>query len=190
MQTIVYLACCFVYDFMKHLCDGWSCPMNTDKPCELRCVSRDDNDIEMLGGFVADGTPCRQNLGSRDMCIAGVCYKVGCDWIVDSDVEEDECGVCGGNGTDCKTVQGIYSKGTTRQSGFSEVIFLYVHFKKNLFCQVYVIYPHLVIIPGMVKLINEHFVFPMIWMFGLSFSYSLYIINTNLTSILWEYTFV
>lgn len=99
----------------------WMPYYDQDKPCELRCVSRDDNDIEMLGGFVTDGTPCRQNLGSRDMCIAGVCYKVGCDWIVDSDVEEDECGVCGGNGTDCKTVQGIYSKGTTRQSGFSEV---------------------------------------------------------------------
>lgn len=36
-------------------------------------------------------------------------------------MEEDECGVCGGNGSDCKTVQGIYNKDTTRQSGFSEV---------------------------------------------------------------------
>lgn len=52
---------------------------------------------------------------------SGVCYKVGCDWIVDSDAEEDACGVCGGDGSACKTVQGIYSKGTTRQSGFSEV---------------------------------------------------------------------
>lgn len=29
--------------------------------------------------------------------------------------------MCGGNGSACKTVLGIYSKGTTKQSGFSEV---------------------------------------------------------------------
>ncbi|XP_026493067.2 A disintegrin and metalloproteinase with thrombospondin motifs 7 [Vanessa tameamea] len=99
----------------------WVPYIDQDKPCDLQCVPRDGKDIEVIGVFVADGTPCRQNLGARDMCIAGVCYKVGCDWIVNSDVEEDECGVCGGNGSACKTVQGIYNKDTTRQSGFSEV---------------------------------------------------------------------
>ncbi|XP_045775396.1 A disintegrin and metalloproteinase with thrombospondin motifs 7 [Maniola jurtina] len=99
----------------------WIPYIDQDKPCELQCVPRNRNDIEMIGVFVADGTPCRQSIGARDMCIAGVCYKVGCDWIVDSDIEEDECGVCGGNGSECKTVQGIYNKDTTRQSGFSEV---------------------------------------------------------------------
>ncbi|PZC79906.1 hypothetical protein B5X24_HaOG215670 [Helicoverpa armigera] len=99
----------------------WIPYFDQDKPCELQCVARDGSDVEMLGGFVADGTPCRQSIGARDMCIAGVCYKVGCDWIVGSDTEEDKCGVCGGNGSACKTVQGIYSKGTTKQSGFSEV---------------------------------------------------------------------
>ncbi|KAJ8714545.1 hypothetical protein PYW07_002770 [Mythimna separata] len=99
----------------------WIPYFDQDKPCELQCVARDGSDVEMLGGFVADGTPCRQSVGARDMCIAGVCYKVGCDWIVGSEIEEDKCGVCGGNGSACKTVQGIYSKGTTKQSGFSEV---------------------------------------------------------------------
>ncbi|XP_030020100.2 A disintegrin and metalloproteinase with thrombospondin motifs 12 [Manduca sexta] len=99
----------------------WVPYFDQDKPCDLLCVPRDGNETEMLGGFVADGTPCRQTAGSRDMCIAGVCYKVGCDWIVNSDAEKDACGVCGGDGSACKTVQGIYNKGTTRQSGFSEV---------------------------------------------------------------------
>ncbi|XP_052742617.1 A disintegrin and metalloproteinase with thrombospondin motifs 7 isoform X1 [Bicyclus anynana] len=99
----------------------WIPYIDQDRPCELQCVPHNRNDVEMIGVFVADGTPCRQIIGARDMCIAGICYKVGCDWIVDSDVEEDECGVCGGNGSDCKTVQGIYNKDTTRQSGFSEV---------------------------------------------------------------------
>ncbi|CAH0724922.1 unnamed protein product, partial [Brenthis ino] len=97
----------------------WIPYIDQDKPCDLQCVPRDGKDIEVIGVFVSDGTPCRQS--TRDMCIAGVCYKVGCDWIVNSDVEEDECGVCGGNGSACKTVQGIYNKDTTRQSGFSEV---------------------------------------------------------------------
>ncbi|XP_068622404.1 A disintegrin and metalloproteinase with thrombospondin motifs 7 [Battus philenor] len=99
----------------------WIPYFDQDKPCDLQCIPRSRNDVEMLGGFVADGTPCKQNLGARDMCIAGVCYKVGCDWIVNSDMEEDACGVCGGNGSACKTVLGIYNKDTTRQSGFSEV---------------------------------------------------------------------
>ncbi|CAG4944130.1 unnamed protein product [Parnassius apollo] len=99
----------------------WIPYFDQDKPCELQCIPRNRNDVEMLGGFVADGTPCKQNLGARDMCISGVCYKVGCDWIVDSDLEEDACGVCGGNGSACKTVLGIYNKDTTRQSGLSEV---------------------------------------------------------------------
>lgn len=46
---------------------------------------------------------------------------MGCDWIVDSTLEEDECGVCGGNGSDCRTIQGLYNKGTTTQTGYSEV---------------------------------------------------------------------
>ncbi|KAL0821080.1 hypothetical protein ABMA28_005711 [Loxostege sticticalis] len=100
----------------------WVPYFDQDRPCELKCVPRDDTDLELMSpAFVADGTPCRQSIGSRDMCIAGVCYKVGCDWEVNSDAEEDACGVCGGNGSACKTVKGIYSKGTTKQSGFSEV---------------------------------------------------------------------
>ncbi|XP_053611861.1 A disintegrin and metalloproteinase with thrombospondin motifs 7-like [Plodia interpunctella] len=102
----------------------WIPYFDQDKPCELKCVSREENDLfddPMSEGFAADGTPCRQNPGARDMCISGVCYKVGCDWKVDSDLEDDVCGVCGGNGTKCKTVQGIYNKGTTRHAGLSEV---------------------------------------------------------------------
>ncbi|XP_049871577.1 A disintegrin and metalloproteinase with thrombospondin motifs 7-like [Pectinophora gossypiella] len=100
----------------------WIPYFDQDKPCELHCVPRNGNDVELVDrGFVSDGTPCRQSIGSRDMCIAGVCYHVGCDWIVNSNVEEDACGVCGGDGSACKTVQGIYSKDTTKKTEFSLV---------------------------------------------------------------------
>ncbi|XP_041980558.1 A disintegrin and metalloproteinase with thrombospondin motifs 7 [Aricia agestis] len=97
--------------------EEWIPYIDQDRPCELQCVPRNGADFEINGGFVADGTPCRQTLGARDMCISGVCYKVGCDWIVGSDMAEDACGVCGGTGSACKTVQGIYNKDTTRVSG-------------------------------------------------------------------------
>lgn len=43
-----------------------------DKPCDLHCVPRDGREMEVIGVFVADGTPCRSSLGSRDMCISGM----------------------------------------------------------------------------------------------------------------------
>lgn len=36
--------------------------------------------------------------------------KVGCDGIRDSSIELDKCGVCGGNGSDCKLVNGNYKR--------------------------------------------------------------------------------
>ncbi|KAI5643860.1 reprolysin family propeptide domain-containing protein [Phthorimaea operculella] len=101
----------------------WIPTFEQDKPCELHCVPKTGKvELELVDhGFVVDGTPCRQSIGARDMCIAGVCYKVGCDWVVNSDMEEDACGVCGGNGSACKTVQGIYSKDTTKKTEFSLV---------------------------------------------------------------------
>ncbi|CAG9130181.1 unnamed protein product [Plutella xylostella] len=105
--------------YARNESEEWLPYFDQDKPCELMCAlinSRLEYD-----GFVADGTPCRQTDGARDMCISGVCHKVGCDWVVDSETEEDVCGVCGGNGSACSTVQGIYNKGTTKQDGFSEV---------------------------------------------------------------------
>lgn len=38
---------------------------------------------------------------------------VGCDLVVDSNAKEDICGVCQGDGSQCKTFQGLY----TRQEG-------------------------------------------------------------------------
>lgn len=85
------------------------------------------------GDSAADGTPC--NIGTNDMCISGICrvssvplvnfisilkrssktypsylQKVGCDWIVDSNTTEDQCGVCSGNGETCITITGEFNK--------------------------------------------------------------------------------
>lgn len=36
--------------------------------------------------------------------------KVGCDGDIDSSKRVDACGVCGGNGSTCKTIVGVYNK--------------------------------------------------------------------------------
>ncbi|XP_076257637.1 A disintegrin and metalloproteinase with thrombospondin motifs 7-like [Rhynchophorus ferrugineus] len=82
----------------------WSATYNFDVPCSLICFTKD------LGLYdfesVKDGTLCKP--GTRDVCISGVCRPVGCDLKLDSDAVEDRCGICNGDGTTCKIVDGTY----------------------------------------------------------------------------------
>ncbi|KAL0271566.1 UNVERIFIED_CONTAM: hypothetical protein PYX00_008622 [Menopon gallinae] len=64
-------------------------------PCELYCSDEKDSIVVPWRNNAQDGTPCR--IGTRDMCIHGICKKVGCDWEVDSEAKEDKCGVCKGD---------------------------------------------------------------------------------------------
>jgi hypothetical protein len=76
-------------------------------PCILSCV----NEAGVIGGMsprAKDGTPCKP--GTKDICIAGKCRTVGCDWILDSDNVDDRCGICGGDGTECTIVEGTFTE--------------------------------------------------------------------------------
>ncbi|XP_055304525.1 A disintegrin and metalloproteinase with thrombospondin motifs 7 [Sitodiplosis mosellana] len=86
----------------------WQPYFDSHDPCELYCTDSDDTLIVPWGDSAADGTPC--NIGTNDMCISGICRKVGCDWVVDSDTTEDQCGICGGNGETCTTIKGEFNK--------------------------------------------------------------------------------
>ncbi|XP_022900466.2 A disintegrin and metalloproteinase with thrombospondin motifs 7 [Onthophagus taurus] len=86
---------------------SWVPYFDQDEPCELYCSDINDTVI-VSWGVALDGTPC--NVGRRDICISGICRKVGCDWTVDSDAEEDVCGICQGDGTKCRIINGIYKK--------------------------------------------------------------------------------
>jgi hypothetical protein len=46
----------------------------TDEPCQLFCSDANETVIVPWGEYAADGTPC--NVGSRDVCISGIC-RVG-----------------------------------------------------------------------------------------------------------------
>lgn len=43
----------------------------TGEPCELYCTDTEESVIVPWGEAALDGTPC--NVGTRDMCIAGIC---------------------------------------------------------------------------------------------------------------------
>ncbi|XP_043277591.1 A disintegrin and metalloproteinase with thrombospondin motifs 7-like isoform X2 [Venturia canescens] len=96
----------------------WLPYFDQTEPCELYCTDTDESVIVPWGEAALDGTPC--NVGTRDMCIAGICRKVGCDWTVDSDATEDRCGICHGDGTQCETTSGVYDK--NEGPGYREVI--------------------------------------------------------------------
>jgi len=75
--------------------------------CKLQCKN-EAGIIKILAQAVKDGTPCRP--GTKDMCVAGRCRIVGCDWVLGSDAVGDRCGVCQGNGTECAIVEETFKE--------------------------------------------------------------------------------
>ncbi|NXH38405.1 ATS7 metalloproteinase, partial [Dicaeum eximium] len=82
----------------------WTPVPNSMNPCELHCRPEHEYFAEKLRDAVVDGTPCYDSDASRDLCINGICKKVGCDYEIDSHAVEDRCGVCHGDGSTCHTV--------------------------------------------------------------------------------------
>ncbi|XP_028614761.1 A disintegrin and metalloproteinase with thrombospondin motifs 7 isoform X2 [Grammomys surdaster] len=88
----------------------WVPVLNDENPCELHCRPSNYSNTEKLRDAVVDGTPCYQGRVSRDICINGICRKVGCDFEIDSGAEEDRCGVCQGDGSTCHTVSRTFKE--------------------------------------------------------------------------------
>ncbi|XP_049626236.1 papilin [Suncus etruscus] len=74
--------------------------------CELNCIPHGENFYHTHKEAVLDGTPCEP--GRRDVCIEGRCRTVGCDLNLDSSMQEDKCLQCGGDGTTCYHVTGVF----------------------------------------------------------------------------------
>ncbi|KAL3992543.1 KRAB domain-containing zinc finger protein [Sarotherodon galilaeus] len=79
-------------------------PYDPTTPCALRCQAKGRGVTVELAPKVLDGTRCRAD--AFDMCISGVCQEVGCDRQLASGAREDNCGVCGGDGSTCRLVRG------------------------------------------------------------------------------------
>ncbi|XP_072392013.1 A disintegrin and metalloproteinase with thrombospondin motifs 12-like [Diabrotica undecimpunctata] len=83
----------------------WKPYLKKEEPCVLYCLN-ELRKFAKLEPRVRDGTPCKA--GTKNMCISGICKKVGCDYQLDSDAVEDVCGICNGDGTQCKIIDEIY----------------------------------------------------------------------------------
>ncbi|XP_070823725.1 ADAMTS-like protein 3 isoform X4 [Chaetodon trifascialis] len=79
-------------------------PYDPSAPCALRCQAKGRSLTVELSPKVLDGTRCHTD--AFDMCINGVCQEVGCDRQLASGAREDNCGVCGGDGSTCQLVRG------------------------------------------------------------------------------------
>ncbi|XP_029430634.1 LOW QUALITY PROTEIN: A disintegrin and metalloproteinase with thrombospondin motifs 7 [Rhinatrema bivittatum] len=88
----------------------WIPVPNAINPCELHCRPEEDYFAEKMLDAVLDGTPCYEGSASRDVCINGICKKVGCDYEIDSSAVEDGCGVCHGDGSTCQTVKKTFEE--------------------------------------------------------------------------------
>lgn len=88
----------------------WLPVVNDASPCELHCRPSGERFAEKLRDAVVDGTPCYPGQARRDVCINGICKSVGCDLEIDSDAEEDRCGVCRGDGSTCHTVRAAFQE--------------------------------------------------------------------------------
>uniref|UniRef100_A0A8C3V4N3 ADAM metallopeptidase with thrombospondin type 1 motif 12 n=1 Tax=Catharus ustulatus TaxID=91951 RepID=A0A8C3V4N3_CATUS len=88
----------------------WVPVYNTANPCELHCRPVDGHFSEKMLDAVTDGTPCFEGRHSRDVCINGMCKAVGCDYEINSNATEDQCGVCLGDGSACRTVKKVFNQ--------------------------------------------------------------------------------
>ncbi|KAI6211925.1 BMA-GON-1, isoform e [Aphelenchoides besseyi] len=86
--------------------------------CRLYCRAHDSAAFYLLRDKVLDGTPCARNVD--DICIDGTCHPAGCDHRLNSNMKRDACGVCGGHGQTCKTIEGNYNE--RGSFGYNEVL--------------------------------------------------------------------
>ncbi|XP_026149480.1 A disintegrin and metalloproteinase with thrombospondin motifs 16 isoform X1 [Mastacembelus armatus] len=76
--------------------------------CKLYCFAEGYDFFFALASKVKDGTLCSQ--GSSNVCIDGLCERVGCDRVLGSAAVPDACGVCKGDNSTCKIYKGQYTK--------------------------------------------------------------------------------
>ncbi|GFO22282.1 A disintegrin and metalloproteinase with thrombospondin motifs 6 [Plakobranchus ocellatus] len=78
------------------------------KPCSLVCMAEGYSFYTERSPKVKDGTKCFPD--QPHVCINGKCQFVGCDGHLGSNVKEDNCRVCGGDNSTCKTISGLFDK--------------------------------------------------------------------------------
>nr|XP_006823201.1 PREDICTED: LOW QUALITY PROTEIN: thrombospondin type-1 domain-containing protein 4-like [Saccoglossus kowalevskii] len=97
----------------------WEPFLKAPNPCALNCRAKDFQFYVKLAEKVIDGTQCTP--GSQEICVDGQCKEVGCDGVLGSAKKFDECGVCGGDNTECQIMSGIWMT-VTMDVGYQMVV--------------------------------------------------------------------
>ncbi|XP_063084407.1 A disintegrin and metalloproteinase with thrombospondin motifs 10 isoform X2 [Cavia porcellus] len=94
---------------------------HTEGACSLTCLAEGFNFYTERAAAVVDGTPCRPD--TVDICVSGECKHVGCDRVLGSDLREDKCRVCGGDGSTCETIEGVFTP-ALMGAGYEDVVWI------------------------------------------------------------------
>ncbi|KPM10538.1 papilin-like protein 2 [Sarcoptes scabiei] len=96
---------------------------NAGSPCELNCKPENERFYYRHSRKVIDGTRCYDD-DSNNICVDGVCIELGCDRVLGSNLKEDNCRVCGGDGYSCRKVTGIYDQNQGLKTGYNDILYL------------------------------------------------------------------
>ncbi|KAL0993853.1 hypothetical protein UPYG_G00114740 [Umbra pygmaea] len=103
----------FEYNKAKHHWLPYENP-DPDERCQLYCQSRETGDVVAMNRMVHDGTRCSYK-DPYSVCVRGDCEHVGCDNQIASDMEEDKCGICGGDNSSCKIIKGNFTRSAKKE---------------------------------------------------------------------------
>uniref|UniRef100_A0AAY5F1M0 ADAM metallopeptidase with thrombospondin type 1 motif, 2a n=1 Tax=Electrophorus electricus TaxID=8005 RepID=A0AAY5F1M0_ELEEL len=109
----------FEHQGTKHHWQPYEHP-EPEERCQLYCQSEETGDVVSMKRMVHDGTRCSYK-DPYSVCVRGECEKVGCDNVIASDLEEDKCGVCGGNNSTCKNVTGHFTR-SAKKPGYLKIL--------------------------------------------------------------------
>ncbi|XP_045191522.2 A disintegrin and metalloproteinase with thrombospondin motifs 18-like isoform X2 [Mercenaria mercenaria] len=79
---------------------------NENEPCKLHCIADTPDYVFTIKHTATDGMDC--GIDEKKICVQGDCRPVGCDWVVGSTLHDDMCGVCDGDNSTCRLIQGEY----------------------------------------------------------------------------------
>lgn len=97
----------------------WEAFINPYARCELACKARHHRYYARFQAAVEDGIRCKHDEDA--FCMGGECLDAGCDGILGSGAIVDQCGVCGGDGSTCRVISGIFTRIRLAHSGYHHV---------------------------------------------------------------------
>ncbi|XP_050294454.1 papilin isoform X2 [Anthonomus grandis grandis] len=92
-------------------------------PCELNCMPKGQRFYYRHAPQVIDGTRCTDD--KLDVCVNGKCQPVGCNMMLGSNLTEDECRICGGDGSTCNTIRNTLDLNDLQmKQGYNDILLI------------------------------------------------------------------